>query len=249
MGKIIAIGGGDINPAGRRAETYQIDCEIVRLADQADPKLLFLPTASGDAESYVEVVQAHFGGKLGCRVEALRLIADPPGPGALRRRILGADIIYVGGGNTLRMMTRWRELGVDALLREAYERGIVLSGLSAGSICWFRYGSSDSRKFTNPSAGLIRVTGLGLLGALHCPHYDAEQDRKPHLDALMQRTSGVAIALDNCCALEVVDDEYRILSSKPEAKAYKVFCTRGEIRRVALTKRRGFAPLGELLAR
>ncbi len=154
-----------------------------------NPRLLFLPTASDDSESYIEAVRAQFGEKLGCRVEALRLLTQPASPRALRRRILGADIIYVGGGNTLRMMKLWRKLGVDLLLREAWERNIVLSGLSAGSICWFRYGSSDSRKFTNPKAGLIRVTGLGLLGALHCPHYDAEQDRKPHLDQLMRKNS------------------------------------------------------------
>jgi dipeptidase E len=71
---------------------------------------------------------------------------------------LGADIIYVGGGNTLKMMTLRRKLGVDKALQQALKKDIILSGLSAGSICWFDYGNSDSRKFTSKSTQLIKVT-------------------------------------------------------------------------------------------
>ena len=81
----------------------------------------------------------------------------------MRNLILGADIVYIGGGNTLAMMKRWRELGIDKLLKIAYKRDIVLSGLSAGSICWFKQGLSDSRRFRNPKADLIKVTGIGLI--------------------------------------------------------------------------------------
>lgn len=85
-----------------------------------------------------------------------------------------ADFIYVGGGNTLRLMTLLRRCGGDRLLDEAYKRGTVLSGVSAGGICWCSCGNSDSRKFTSGSDQLIKVTGLGYLPVLFCPHYDAE---------------------------------------------------------------------------
>jgi len=114
-------------------------------------------------------------------------------------------------------------MGVDKILKLAHERGIVLAGLSAGSICWFSYGNSDSRKFSSGSDKLVKVTGLGLIDALHCPHYDAEPHRQADLKRMMKTTSKVAIALDNCAALEVVDNTYRIIKSKPDAKARKIY--------------------------
>ena len=100
---------------------------------------------------------------------------------------MSADIIYVGGGNILKMMTLWRKLKVDELLNEARAKGIILCGISAGSICWFNYGNSDSRKFKNPNADYIKVTGLGFINAIHCPHYDTESKRNRQEGA---RTAG-----------------------------------------------------------
>ena len=130
----------------------------------------------------------------------------------------------MGGGNTLKMMTLWRKLGVDNILKKAHKKGVVLSGISAGSICWFKFGNSDSRKFTSGSNKLIKVTGLGLVDDLHCPHYDAEEHRPEGLKRMMKTTQKiVSIALENCCAIEVVNNKFRILKSKPTAKAYKVY--------------------------
>ncbi|MFC1953334.1 Type 1 glutamine amidotransferase-like domain-containing protein [Chloroflexota bacterium] len=153
MGKIVAIGGGEIGRQGYPVETTGIDKEIIRLSGVVNPRLLFIPTATSDAESYVEAVHKHFGEDLGCTIDTLYLVKEKPGISEIRDKVLNANIIYVGGGNTLKMLKIWRNLGVDKILHEAYERNIVLSGLSAGAICWFRYGSSDSRKFANPDAG------------------------------------------------------------------------------------------------
>jgi len=109
-------------------------------------------------------------------------------------------------------MTLWRRLGVDTLLRTAWERGTVMCGVSAGAICWFESGNSDSRKFTSGSDRLIRVSGLGLIPALVCPHYDTEPLRQTDLPRMMRESPRVAITLDNLAAIEVVDDQYRILS-------------------------------------
>lgn len=226
--KIVAIGGGEIvkpNNSGGfdPAETTTIDKRIVELTEKANPKLLFIPTASGDSKDYFEKVKVHFS-SLGCsKVDGL-FLDDYQSPEEIEEKILGYDAIYVGGGNTLRMMNAWKRTGVDNALKKAAMQNIVLSGLSAGSICWFACGNSDSRKFTSGSDKLIKVTGLGLIEALHCPHFDAEPHRQADLKRMMQRTPKlIAIALDDCCALEVIDDKYKIVKSKESAKAYKAY--------------------------
>lgn len=249
MQKIIAIGGGSIGWGGIKPEVTSISREILHFTGKKNPRLLLLPTASSDDPAYARIVQSHFGRKLGCRVEVLYLIKEKPALAEISRKIRWADIIYVGGGNTLMMMNRWKKLGVDRILRKARLQGKVLCGPSAGAICWFRQGNSDSRKFRNPQAGLIKVTGLGFLDALVCPHYDVEKDRKPQLKRMMRQTPGVAIALDNCAALQVAGDRYRVLTSKPKARVYKVFWQGDKLFQEPIAKTKTFKPLSELLKR
>ena len=104
-----------------------------------------------------------YGKKLGCKTETLYLIKQNPLYAEIRSKILSADLIYVGGGDTVKMMEIWRSYKVDECLKEAYEAGIVLSGLSTGSICWFKYGHSDSDSFRNKDGwwDYKQVDGLG----------------------------------------------------------------------------------------
>jgi len=252
MGKIIAIGGGEIGRpredgnGNYPVETIAIDNEIFRLTNKEHPTLLFIPTASSDSKDYYKLVERHFT-KLGfSSVTPLYLSDDSLRKDEIENIILSHDAIYVGGGNTLRMMTIWRKKGIDEILRRAYQKGIVLSGVSAGSICWFNYGNSDSRKFTNGSDKLIKVAGLGLIDALHCPHYDAESHRQADLKRMMRKTPGVAVALDNCAALEIVDSTYRIITSKPTAKARKVYWKKGEYIIEDIAVRASFTDIDEL---
>jgi len=158
--KIIAIGGGEI----RKDETLVLDRHIVELTGKRCPTVLFLPTASGDSEDYVAAFADLYGRRLGCKVTVLRLIAGTPSQSEIREKIHSASLIYAGGGNTLRMMKRWRSLGVDNELSKAAVRGAVLAGLSAGAMCWFKYGHSDSRSFSGQKQWqYIRVRGLGLV--------------------------------------------------------------------------------------
>ena len=245
--KIIALGGGEIGRPGYSIETTQIDKEIIKLTGKKNPKLLFIPTASTDSESYYEVVQKYFGKKLGCKTDVLYLIKEKLSQKEIKDKILKSDIIYVGGGDTLKMMKVWKKNGVDKIFKQAYENGVVLSGLSAGSICWFNSGISDSRRFTNPNADLIKVSGLGLINALHSPHYDVEKDRKPDLKKMMNKTSGVAIAIDNCCAIVVVDEKYKIISSKSSANAYRVYWQKNKYFEEIIEKEIEFKPIKNLL--
>jgi dipeptidase E len=246
MGKIIALGGGEIGRPGYPIETTAIDEEIIKLSGKNRPGLLFIPTATNDSENYIDAIYRHFGKKLGCKIDTLCLVSEKPRYWEIRKKVLDADIIYVGGGNTLRMMKRWRKTSLDRILMEAYEKGTILSGLSAGAICWFRYGSSDSWKFKNPEAGLIRVRGLNLINGLFCPHYDVEPDRKPHLKNLMRKNPGIAIAVDNCCAIEIVNDNYRILTSKNGPGAYKVYWYRQKFYEERIDQKVEFLPLTSL---
>jgi dipeptidase E len=245
--KIVAIGGGEIGRPGYEIETTEIDLEIIRLTRKKQPKLLFFPTASGDSDGYITAVRTYFADQLHCKVSALKLIGTKLTAAEIRKIILAQDIIYVGGGNTEKMIKIWKKLSVDAALREALERGIVLSGLSAGSICWFRHGNSDSRRSINPEAAMIKLRALNFIPALHAPHYDVEAARKPELAKMMKRTAGVAIAMDNCTALEVINDKYRIISSRATANAYKVYWKRGKFHEEIIQKSPNFRSLSKLL--
>jgi dipeptidase E len=226
---IVAIGGGEI----RGSETLAIDKEIIRLTKKEHPKLLFIPTASSDSEDYFKGIDKYFGKKLGCKTDVLYLLKETPSSKEIRNKILGSDIIYVGGGNTLKMMKLWRRLGVDKILKTAWQKGIVLCGLSAGSICWFESGHSDSMSFYNSKKWeYINVRGLGFIEGIHCPHYDNKTlgvSRKTHFHNMIQKIGGVGIAIDENCAIEFLDDKYRVITSKKSAKAFKVYKEGGKV--------------------
>lgn len=245
VGKIVAIGGGEIGRPGYPIETTKIDKEIIALTGKKSPRFLFVPTASGDAEGYIDAVRTHFGKRLGLVVDVLCL-TQGLSQSLIEKKVLAADIIYVGGGNTEKMMRVWRKIGFDDMLRKAYERGVVLSGLSAGSICWFSAGHSDSRRMIDKKNDYIRVSGLGFINALHCPHWNVEQARETSLKKMMKTSPGVAIVIDNCAALEVVGDTYRLITSKPGAGAYRLFWSRGKYHRLPIPKVKTFRPLSEI---
>ena len=239
--RIVAIGGGEIGRPGTKVETTKIDKEIIKLTGKKHLKLLFLSTASNDSESYFEVVKKHFEKRLKCKVDVLYLTKNS---GNVENKILSSDIIYVGGGNTLKMMKIWRKLKIDKILRKAGEKDIVLSGVSAGSMCWFKAGLSDSRKMNNPKAPYIKVNCLGFIPFLHCPHY-AEKGRKPGLKKLMKKTSGKALALDNCAAMEIIDNKFRIISSKKNACGYFVYYSKGKFFHEKIGKDKWFDLIGK----
>jgi dipeptidase E len=224
VARIVAIGGGEIGRPGQPTETTELDAEVVRLAGRRRPQLVFLPTATVDDPGYVGVVEEHYGRRLGCRVEALPLFDRSRSPAEVERTIAAADIVYVGGGNTLRMMKLWRRRGVDRLLASAAAAGTVLAGISAGAICWCAAGVSDSRSFTadDESWPYIAVRGLGLVDVLLGPHHDADARRQEGLRRLARTRRLVGIGLDDCTALEVIDDRYRILSCRAGRGAHRL---------------------------
>jgi dipeptidase E len=247
---IVAIGGGEIRTRG----TAAIDREIIRLSNKKHPKILFIPTASSDSERYCRHFTEYFGKFLKCKTDVLLLVDARPSAREIERKIFSSDIVYVGGGNTLHMMRVWRRLGVDQLLRAAYHDGIVLSGISAGAICWFDSGHSDSMSFYDPrNWKYINVKGLGLVSGVHCPHYNSMTRGVPRRKAfreMIRKIGGTGIALENNCAIEFIDDRfYRVITSKDYSRAYRVYKSDGDVVAEQIRQEEQLAPIASLADR
>lgn len=246
MKRIVVIGGGEL----KELETIRIDKEIVKLAMKQTPKALFIPTASGDPKEYIETFIKVYGEKLGCKVDVLKLIDENINESEIEYKIMNSDIIYVGGGDTKTMLEIWRKKKVDKALKKAWEKGIILSGLSAGSICWFESGHSDSIGFVDEKEkyNYIKLDALGFIKAMHCPHYDEDNREEDFIKKIM-KYDVIGIAIQNNCAIDFKDNQYRVLVSKEGAKAYKVFKKDNSIVKEEIEKVSTYRPLEELLAK
>jgi dipeptidase E len=247
MKTIVTIGGGDM----RKGTLLAIDQEIVRLSRKTNPKFLFIPTASSDDQRYCEIITKYYQ-ELNCQTEVLKLVTEKPSTAEIAQKIQSADIIYVGGGNTLKMMRLWRKLGVDLLLKAAWNNGTVMCGVSAGSICWFESGHSDSMSYYNPDKWqYIQVTGLGFLQGVHCPHFDSETlgvARKDNFAKMIGKLSPqkTGIAIDDHCAMVWQDGQYRVITTTTAANAYRVYRQNGQVICEALPKNGPLLPVKEL---
>lgn len=245
MRKIVAIGGGDLASGG----TLPIDEWVVKLTDRPRPRALFVPTASRDSAERSAEFSVIYGGILGCEVRQLLVAARDPLPGELAEPIAWAELIYVGGGDTLFLLERWRALGIDLLLRGAAARGTVLAGMSAGANCWFHHGLTDAQKFYFPDDWrYLRVRGLGLIPALGCPHYKS-QAREAALANEIAKTAELAVALDDRTALVVYGERCRIVKCQSTAEAYRVYSEGFDVVTEVLEESRDDYPLLELLSR
>lgn len=216
--QIIAMGGGgfSMEPGNRLLDEY-----FLAQTRKRRPSVCFIPTASGDADRYIVSFYAAFS-KLRCTPCHLSLFRPPTG--SLGRLLLDQDAIYVGGGNTKSLMALWREWRLDRHLRRAWRGGVVLGGVSAGSICWFQQGLTDS------VPGKMTVLDcLGLLRGSNCPHYDSQAARRPAYQRLIARGKMAAgVAADDGVALHFVDRKLRqVVSSRRAAAAYKVRSVNG----------------------
>ena len=218
--QIIAMGGGGFS---MEPDNLALDRYVLEQTERPRPRVCFLPTASGDADGYCLNFFAAFA-RLECQASTLSLFR--PHTADLKSFLLAQDVIYVGGGNTKSMLALWREWGVDVILREAWDCGIVLAGISAGAICWFEQGVTDSYP------GRMSVMPcLGFLPGSCCAHYDDEAERRPAYHRFLlagEIMSGYAA--DDGAALHFIDDQLlRVVSSRPVARAYAVEATPTEV--------------------
>jgi dipeptidase E len=188
---------------------------VFRLSRKGRPRLLVVPTASADDPRFVVDAYERFRD----RADVSHVTFFPWPPEDLRARALGQDVIVVGGGNTANMLAIWRLHGFDRILQEAWERGTVLCGGSAGAICWFEASVTDS---FGPQLEGMR-DGLGFLPGSACPHYDGEERRRPRYTELVRGGFPAGIAIDDSAAVRF--DETRIgevLTTRERARAYRV---------------------------
>jgi len=223
MKTIVAIGGykHESEKTHEFNTPLEIDATIVKLTGKKSPKALFIPTASSDSPSYTAAWLKNYRDKLGCQTDVLQLVKEKPTLKEIEAKLDWADLIYVGGGNTLMMMKKWRRLGVDKMLKRAYTQEKILCGVSAGSICWFDYGVSDSLHFYDQKeTKYIKVRGLGLLKGLHNPHFASERPdckyRTKGMKEILKRSAEKCLAIPDACAMIFQDKNYQVIG-KPDA--------------------------------
>jgi peptidase E len=214
---VIAMGGGGFS---MEPDDALLDDHVLAIAREARgrerPRICFLATASGDSPDYLASFYAAFAR----RAEATHLALFRRTVDDIEGLLLDQDVVYVGGGNTENMLAIWRVHGVDVALRRAWESGVVMAGLSAGSLCWFECGTTDSF-----GSGLATLTGaLGFIPGSHSPHYDGEPTRRPRYQQLI--ADGIlpaGYAADDGAALIFHGSELvEVVAAGPGARAYRV---------------------------
>ena len=192
---IVAIGGGGF---GRSLGSLEIEKYIVSLSNKKRPKICFIPTASGDSSLYKLNFYRAFS-KLDCITSHIDFFSRTEN---LEEKVLTQDIIYVGGGNTKSMLAVWKEWNLHEILLNAYKKGIVMSGVSAGAICWFDKGITDSFE-----EELAILDCLGIVNGVACPHFDEEKEREPFVNDLIKREIiKYCICIEGNCALHIKNE-------------------------------------------
>ena len=217
MKKLVCIGGGEIprykNEILLPYETKEIDQEIVKLSNKEHPRFLFISIASSHPKEYFEGIKKIYE-ELGCIVSHLNI--NKPF-NELEHDILSTDIIYIGGENTKYLVEQLKNKKLDKLLIKAYNSGIVCSGLSAGSYCWFRYNYD-------------LIEGMNVINAVNCVHYDQKDEiSKNKLYDVVKEKNIIGYAIDNQVALEFIDDDIKVIKSNDNKNAYRITFINGKI--------------------
>jgi len=211
--QIVAFGGGGFS---MESGNPLLDDYVLGLSGAERPRVCFLPSASGDADHYIVRFYRAFQADR-CEASHISLFRREQGPADLRRHLLEQDLIYVGGGSVISLLGVWRAHGIDAILREAWEQGVVLCGLSAGSLCWFAEAVTG---FHGEPRG---VEGLGLLPFSNCVHYEPKSSRRRAYHDFIRAGMRPGYAAEDGAALHFVGTELsRVIASRPVARGYRL---------------------------
>jgi peptidase E len=211
--QIVAFGGGGFS---MESGNPLLDDYVLALTGAARPRVCFLPTASGDADHYVVRFYRAFGADR-CDPSHVSLFRREQGPDDVAEHLLSQDLIYVGGGSVISLLGVWRAHGIDIALREAWECGVVLCGLSAGSLCWF----ADA--VTGFHGGASRIAGLALLPFSNCVHYERDGRRRSAYHGFLREGMGGGYAAEDGAALHFLGTElHRVVASRPSARGFRV---------------------------
>ena len=200
---------GDADPA--------LDELVLRLTGAPHPRICLLPTAGGDSEHQIRRFYETYRDRL-CEPSHISLFRLGSRPVPLREHLLAQDAIYVGGGSMVNLLAIWRAQGLDAILRDAWQAGVVLAGLSAGSMCWFEWGVTTSSGAPAPSPG------LGFLPGSNSVHHDSEPGRRPvYLEAVRSGAIPPGWAVDDGAALIFKGIHLtEVVTARNSARAFEV---------------------------
>jgi dipeptidase E len=219
MRQIVTFGGGGFS---MEAGNPLLDEFVLGLTSKRRPRVCFLPNASGDADHYIVRFYRHFAPH--CEPSHLSLFRRQKVPVDPREHLLGQDLIYVGGGSVNSLIGVWRAHGIDEILRECWEAGVIMCGLSAGSLCWFAEGVSTFHGAPE------RIRGLGFLPWSNTVHYSSEPARRDALFAWLREGMTAAYAADDGAALHFVgDDVAQVVASRPGSRAYRIELRHGHV--------------------
>lgn len=214
MGRIVAIAGGDL------LSTRQLNTYAIKLSNKRNPNVLFIGTASHDAEGYIESITKEYT-FLGCDVKSLCLVTNSYSEDEIDALLSWADIIYVGGGDTIFMMQTWKKFALDEKLKRVFEMDLaVLTGLSAGAICWFNCGHSDSESFQNEKRWNYCWANdmLDIFHMAYCPHYNEEG--RDTFDIMLKQKDMVGLAMENNTAFVCGNGNQYFIRSTSTANAF-----------------------------
>ncbi len=216
---IIAIGGGGF---GRNPSSNSIEKYILNLSVKDSPRICFLPTATGDNDTYIVRFYSVFT-PLNCipsHIEFFNRTKD------IDEHIMNQDIVFVGGGNTKSMLAVWSDWGMNNILRNAYNKGTIMSGVSAGAICWFTSGITDS---WNDQLKILPC--LDFIDGTCCPHYDEEPSRIPYVNKVLhEKKITNCISIEGGSALHFINGSpYKNVSFKKNKNSYNVYIDKGDI--------------------
>tara|TARA_Y100001968_G_C19350142_1_gene714199 strand:- start:603 stop:1295 length:693 start_codon:yes stop_codon:yes gene_type:complete len=210
---IIAIGGGGF---GRSVSSFLIEKYILNISNKNCPKICFIPTATGDDDSYIVRFYSVFT-RLNCQPSHVEFFKRTIN---INEHIMNQDIIFVGGGNTKSMLAVWNDWGLNNILKKAYNNGVIMSGVSAGAICWFTFGITDS--WDN---NLKILTCLDFITGTCCPHYDEEPSRIPFVEKILKENKiNNCYSIEGGTALHFIDgNPYKNVSFNKNKNSYNVY--------------------------
>ena len=216
---IVSIGGGGF---GRNSSSNLIEKYILNLSAKNTPKICFLPTATGDNDSYIVRFYSVFN-RLNCKPSHIEFFKRTTN---IKKSIMDQDVVFVGGGNTKSMLAIWNDWGMSDLLKDAYNEGVIMSGVSAGAICWFTNGITDSW-----DKELRILPCLDFISGTCCPHYDEEPSRIPFVKKiLLEENVTHCISIEGGSAMHFINGKpFKNVSFKNNKNTYNVFLNNNEI--------------------
>ncbi len=219
--KLMLIGGGEVGRGNTAYETLEIDKEIVKMTGKDNPTLLFVGLASSFSDSYYDVIKKNFK-ELGCTPVYLKKNNLIHNPDLVKDKFRDADIIYVGGGDTIKLLEKIEEYNLKPLFDEALNNNTVLAGISAGAILFSNKGYSDAYILREEKDTYEFIKGFKYIDINITPHYHVDPNKTKQLKDYLKKHDEEIYGLENGTALKIIDDNIKVITSVKNSKVYKV---------------------------